>query len=280
MDWDLARWFLAVAEAERLGAASRALNASPATVSRKIAELERFLGAPLLVRHGRGYRLSEFGREAVRLLQAPAAALDDALGALCAADGARRPVVRVNTVESLAVFWLPGQVEPLAAEVPDVDLDIRSDFSLVDPRFGEADIVLRLGQKGADPLVGRSAGSFAYGLFDAPGSNRMVRYVGAMADTPVGAWSRSQLEGAEAPTVACDSVSSAVNVLRRAGGRAALPAFIGRAEGWRQVVAQSGLMSEIMILRRGGLRRDDPRQRVYRHLLARLRATDFRGAGP
>ena len=48
MDWDLARVFLAVAARGRLSVAAQALNASPATVSRKIKEFEDQIGAAVI----------------------------------------------------------------------------------------------------------------------------------------------------------------------------------------------------------------------------------------
>ena len=277
MDWDLARVFLAVAARGRLSVAAQALNASPATVSRKIKEFEDQIGAAVIARHGRGYRLTEFGREVARRLDASAGGLDQTLADLRAGVRVRRRVVRINSVESLAAFWLPSQLAALQAEEPDLDLDIRSDFSLVDPRFGEADIVLRLGQKGSDPLLGRVVGPFEYGFFEAPGRRQSIRYVGAMADTPMGLWSRTHGGEGASPSVACDSIAAAVNVLQATGGRAALPAFIARLYGWSPIEAAPRLTAEIMLLRRRGVGRRDPVNRIYQRLLSLLRTQVFTG---
>src|SRR6478609_5796232 len=48
------RYFLSAALAGNLGRAARALNVSPAAVSRQLRKLEEGLGTQLLLRHGRG----------------------------------------------------------------------------------------------------------------------------------------------------------------------------------------------------------------------------------
>lgn len=53
---------LAVVDAGSLSAGARQLKAPLATVSRKVAELERHLGAPLVIRTRRGLSLTEEGR--------------------------------------------------------------------------------------------------------------------------------------------------------------------------------------------------------------------------
>ncbi len=66
MEWDDLKHFLAVARSGSLVKAARALKTSAATVGRRIAELERRLGARLFERKQTGYLLTESG-EAIRL---------------------------------------------------------------------------------------------------------------------------------------------------------------------------------------------------------------------
>jgi DNA-binding transcriptional LysR family regulator len=53
IDWDDLRVFLAVARAESLSGAGRALRLDPATVGRRIARLEERLGAALFAKSRR-----------------------------------------------------------------------------------------------------------------------------------------------------------------------------------------------------------------------------------
>ena len=55
--------FLAVVDAGSLSAGSKVLNAPLPSVSRKVADLERRLGANLIIRTSRNLQLTDAGRE-------------------------------------------------------------------------------------------------------------------------------------------------------------------------------------------------------------------------
>ena len=60
-NWDDIRVFLAVARAEGLTGAARVLKMDPSTLGRRIARLERHLGAALFVKSPQGYALTDLG---------------------------------------------------------------------------------------------------------------------------------------------------------------------------------------------------------------------------
>ena len=62
-DWNDLRHFLAVARAGSTLAGAEALKVNQTTVARRIAALERSLGAKLFDRAQSGYRLTELGHE-------------------------------------------------------------------------------------------------------------------------------------------------------------------------------------------------------------------------
>ena len=78
LDWNDLRHFLAVADNGSTIAASKALQVSQSTVHRRLTELEKCLGRPLVTRHATGYRLTSFGEE----LRPIAQRVDDAVSAL------------------------------------------------------------------------------------------------------------------------------------------------------------------------------------------------------
>src|SRR5687768_18092426 len=77
-DWNDLRYFLAVVRHGSTVAAARALGINQSTVQRRLAELERRIGRPLVTRQPSGYRLTELGREMV----APAERVEQAVLAL------------------------------------------------------------------------------------------------------------------------------------------------------------------------------------------------------
>ena len=62
-DWSDLRYLLAVAREGSSLAAARALRVNQSTVHRRLVELERRLGCPLVERRPSGYRLTEYGKE-------------------------------------------------------------------------------------------------------------------------------------------------------------------------------------------------------------------------
>lgn len=275
MDWDLVRIFQAVVAKPRLALASRAVGTSSATISRKIAEFERRLGRELFIRDSGGYRLTEFGHEVARRLSDPARSLENALQDLKLKGAARRQVVRINTLESFASFWLSKNIARILIPNDRADLDIRTDIGLVDPRFGDADIAIRVGVLGAQPLIGRSVGMFSYGIFEAPGAKQTIRYVGSIADTMIGRWVDENLES-PGTTIYCDSINAAVEILASTGGRAALPSFVAREKGWSAYHPERRLESEVMVLRKRIEATGDVRTKVYNRLVREMRGFDFR----
>src|SRR5579863_7524759 len=64
-DWEDVRFFAALARHGGLSAAARALSVNHATVARRVAGLERTLGAKLIERRPNGYELTAAGRDAL-----------------------------------------------------------------------------------------------------------------------------------------------------------------------------------------------------------------------
>ncbi|NLS05939.1 LysR family transcriptional regulator [Rhizobium sp. P32RR-XVIII] len=75
---DAMRVLLAVVDAGSISAGSRRLNAPLPSVSRKVADLERFLGANLIVRTSRNLQLTDAGREYVEAARKIMADLEEA----------------------------------------------------------------------------------------------------------------------------------------------------------------------------------------------------------
>ena len=124
IDWDDLRVFLAVARAESLSGAGRALRLDPATVGRRIARLEERIEALLFAKSPQGYALTGAGqgllRHAERAEQAVTAAREEVRGEAGGLSGQ----VRIGAPDGCANYVLPQVCAAIAAENPALEIQI------------------------------------------------------------------------------------------------------------------------------------------------------------
>ena len=165
-DWDDLKFLLAVAEHGSTLAAARALRVNQSTVQRRLAELERRIGRPLVERQQAGYRLTEFGRS----LLPQAQRVQEAVQALQrqVSDSAHDTagVVRVTCPEPL-VARLTGSplLQRFHAHHPNLKIEFVMSDSYLDLAKGEVDVALRSGDTDDGDLVGRKIGDSLWALY-------------------------------------------------------------------------------------------------------------------
>ena len=114
--------FRAVAIAGSLAGAARELGWTQPAVSQHVRRLERDTGTPLVVREGRGVRLTEAGEVLVRHADAVHARLAAAEHEVAALADLRAGRVRLAAFPSAAATLLPAALALLASEHPGVDV--------------------------------------------------------------------------------------------------------------------------------------------------------------
>lgn len=136
--------FLAVSEARSIGAAAARLGYVQSSVSEQLHRLERDLGVTLFTRTSTGVLLTADGRRLAREARRVLAALEDLR------QTAREPArLRVGTVDTLAVGWLPEVVASLPAPArPTITMD-RRDRLLCALVEGRLDTVILYRPEGA-----------------------------------------------------------------------------------------------------------------------------------
>jgi DNA-binding transcriptional LysR family regulator len=143
VDWDHLRIFLAVARAGRVAAAARRLGIEHTTVSRRLASLERQLGAQLFYRTASGYLLTSVGKAVL----ANAESMERAAVTIGAAAGesAGRPAgrVRLGIPPEFASDWLAPHLPVFRSRYPEVQLQILVGTRTLDLSRGEAELALR-----------------------------------------------------------------------------------------------------------------------------------------
>ena len=149
--WDDLRIFLAAARGESLSAAGRALRMDPATVGRRIARLEERLGQPLFAKSPQGYALTEAGARLLPHAEAAEQAMQGAEDTLAGRPGTLSGQVRIGAPDGCANFLLPQVCAAIAADNPDLDLQIVALPRVVNLSKREADMAIAV----SPPTAGR-----------------------------------------------------------------------------------------------------------------------------
>ncbi|RMI08912.1 LysR family transcriptional regulator [Cellulomonas triticagri] len=108
----------AVHDTGSVTAAARALGLTQPAASQQLRVVERMVGTPVVVRAGRGVRLTEAGQVLARNAAAVQAALDATLEEVAAVASLRAGRVRVAAFPSAAATLLPGALAALRAAHP------------------------------------------------------------------------------------------------------------------------------------------------------------------
>lgn len=134
-------------------AAARELGIAHSSVSRHLAELERWLGVAVIERNGGGRRAFAFTPQGESLGQAVLPALRDITRAVSAIREARSPSsVSLATTPSVASRWLLPRLPTLEEAHPQIELSVVVEQKLTDMDSGAVDLALRMG-KGPWPDV-------------------------------------------------------------------------------------------------------------------------------
>ena len=150
---------LAVMDAGSLSAGARALRMPLATVSRKVAELEKELGAELVLRSARGLSPTDTG---AAYLEATRRILEDVAEAESVASGEFSTPRGMLTLTAPIVFGrlhvLPVVVDFLKAH-PDVDVRLEQTDRTVSLHEENIDLAVRIGSLPDSSLIARRLGA-------------------------------------------------------------------------------------------------------------------------
>lgn len=138
--------FHAVVRHGGVRAAARALGIAHSAVSRRIGELERVTGTPLLAPRahpGDPMRLTARGQALATAVDASFAQLESALAAESRKQGARELVI--STTDSFATRWLLPRLPQFRQLHPRIRLSVSVRAEVVDLAREQVDVALRMG---------------------------------------------------------------------------------------------------------------------------------------
>jgi DNA-binding transcriptional LysR family regulator len=151
--WDDIRIFLEVARKESLSAAGRVLKIDPATVGRRIARLEAALATPLFVKSPQGYALSAQGERLLAYGEQAEMAMRAATESLAGPSEGLAGQVRVGAPDGCANYLLPQVCAAIAADNPDLDIQIVAQPRVVNLSRREADMAVAVSAPTAGQLL-------------------------------------------------------------------------------------------------------------------------------
>ena len=244
-DWDDLKHLLAVARHGSTLAAGRALGVDQSTVQRRLAELERRLGQPLVERHPSGYRLTDFGREmlphAERVEQSVIAFEEQLQSAAARAGGVIRmtcPEPIVNRLTQTSLF------DKFHARYPAWRVQFVMSDKYLDLMKGDADVALRSGNTEDGELIGRKIGDSVWAVYASRGyierhgrpervddlkHHALAGFDDTMSKHRASQWLREVAP--DSPLVArSNSVLGLIHSVKAGLGAAPLPMSLGDAE--------------------------------------------------
>jgi DNA-binding transcriptional LysR family regulator len=164
-NWDLFRLFFAVARSGSVSRAAHELGMSQPTLSRRLKEFERYVGAPLFFRATSGVQLTAEGLDLQRSATDMMAAFESFQRDIRSRVGKRSSVVRISASEGLTKHWLLPRVRKLHDSNNNVHLEITATVTQESLVKSDLDFVIRTGDPGDSELIGRRVANLGFGIF-------------------------------------------------------------------------------------------------------------------
>lgn len=165
-DFDL---FLDVVAAGSISAAARARGASVASLSKRLARLERRLGVRLAQRTTRRFALSAAGRDLVETLLPMRAGLQAAEDRIAGRGGRVVGPLRLSAPTSYGRIKVLPCLSAFLAAHPEIELSVDLSDQFIDLLDGTYDVAVRIGARVDASLVGHRLASSSRVLCASPG---------------------------------------------------------------------------------------------------------------
>jgi DNA-binding transcriptional LysR family regulator len=267
LDWNDLRFVLAVADAGSLARAARALGVNHTTVLRRIAVFEDQLGVRLFDRLPSGYAVTSAGEQLAEVARGIRDRVHDVERRLVGQDLRLTGSVRVTTTDTLAQSVIPPVLAGIAADHPEVELELTTTNVLVSLTRRDADIAVRPTAKPPPHLIGRRVSAVAFALYASagylarvPAKRELARHTwigpdDSLATTTIARWMDRSVAGARV-ALRADTLTALAHAAAAGIGVVALPCYLGDTSPWlrrvRGVVAE--MSTELWVLTHEDLR--------------------------
>ena len=225
-NWDSYQLFLQVARLGGLTGASTASGLSPATVGRRMLDLEQEIGRALFSRSQTGYRLTQDGQALLDHLQEMEAAARKVEAWRQSGEGGTTVRVAAGTwvawllTENFAAIRMRGDAFAIALTIGEARASLA---------YRESDIGIRAFEPAEANLAARLLGEVAYAVYVRRNAAETdERWIAVAEEEAISAYLRWPHANAVAGIVATVNRPRSLPDLVRAGaGKAVLPCFVG-----------------------------------------------------
>lgn len=165
MNWDDTRIFLAIHRERSLRGAARMVGLDQATVGRRLAALERALGATLFLRTSSGYVPTSVGEVALRAAEKMEQSANDLVRQTQGVDERLAGEVRVTTTDTIGLEFVMSAIRSLHDEHPNVRVLLDTSTQVQNLAKREADIAVRTIRPENPDLLTRKLATWPMGLY-------------------------------------------------------------------------------------------------------------------
>lgn len=224
--WDSYQLFLQVARRGGLTGASVASGLSPATVGRRMLDLEQETGRTLFARSQTGYRLTADGQTLLDHLQEMEAAARKVDAWRQAGEGGATVKIAAGTwvawllTENFSAIRMPADAFSIVLTIGEARANLA---------YRESDIGIRAFEPDEANLAARLLGEVAYAVYVRRNAGELEnRWIAVVEDEAISAYLRWPYRQTPEPIVATVNRPRSLPDLVRAGaGKAVLPCFVG-----------------------------------------------------
>ena len=244
-DANALEYFARVAAAGSFAEAARQLGQTRAAVSRRIAQIEAEVGAPLFARTTRALGLSESGRRLVVRARAVLEAADAARRGLRARGSDLAGTLRLTSVPMFGQSVLGPLLAAFQAQHPQLRIEMRLTGRRIDLLREDVDVAFRLTERPPEDCIAQPVLPYVVRAWAAPGAGmplpgptalagQRCLVLGAPADEYGMLWldesgARRESVSVE-PAIVADDMGSLIAVARAGGGVVFAPDFAVRGD--------------------------------------------------
>ncbi|MGR8946757.1 MAG: LysR family transcriptional regulator [Gammaproteobacteria bacterium] len=158
LDWDDLRFFLTVAKAGSVRAASNELKVSHSTVGRRIEQLEENIGTKLFDRTPDGYQITSAGENILSSAKKMDEEVNNIRRTIVGGDSKLEGPIVVTLPDIAAIHIYMDDFASFQKIYPKISLEIRTSYEVFDLSRREADVAIRMLSNQSSPpdyLIGR-----------------------------------------------------------------------------------------------------------------------------